>query len=183
MQRELVVRAQRGDVEAFAALAGGSLARLHGVAYRILRDRDRADDATQQALIAAWDHLGSLRDPDRFDAWTYRLVVNAAAREAGRWSRREVVTFVDPAERVDADPSDNLALHDQLERGFRRLSPEHRAVIVLHYYAALPLSEIAAILDVPVGTVASRLHSAIRRLRLAFGVAAPAILSRESPVT
>jgi RNA polymerase sigma-70 factor (ECF subfamily) len=183
VQRDLVVRAQHGDVEAFSALAGGALGRLHAVAYRILRDPDRADDATQQALIAAWDHLGGLRDPDRFDAWTYRLVVNAAVKEAGRRSRRESVSFVDPPGAGDPDPSTGLAVRDELERAFRTLSPEHRAVVVLHYYADLPQPEIAHILGVPVGTVASRLHHAVRRLRLALGVAAPGVVSNGSPVT
>lgn len=167
MQRELVVRAQRGDAEAFSALAGGAIARLHAVAYGILRDPDAADDATQRALIDAWDHIGSLRDPDRFDAWSYRLVVNASYREIrGERSRRQRVRSI--AAPAAPDPWGRIEERDAIEAAFRELSREHRAVVVLHHVADLPLVEIARILDVPVGTVGSRLHYATRRLRAAL---------------
>ena len=166
MQRELVVRAQRGDADAFSILAREAIGRLHDVAYRILRDADAADDATQQALIDAWDHLDSLRDPDRFDAWTYRLVVHEASREVRRErSHRGRVRFIPMQDAAGPDPGPDVAERDQLERAFRQLSPEHRAVLVLHLYADLPLTDIAGILGVPVGTVGSRLHYAARRLR------------------
>jgi RNA polymerase sigma-70 factor (ECF subfamily) len=167
VQRELVARAQRGDAEAFSVLASQAIDRLHGVAFRILRDPDRADDATQRALIDAWDHLGSLRDPDRFDAWTYRLVVHAAYKEARRErSQHDRMRF--PPATMPADPIDAVADREALERAFAKLSPEHRAVLVLHHYADLPLAEIAEILSVPQGTVGSRLHHAARRLRAAL---------------
>lgn len=184
MQRDLVVRAQRGDGEAFTVLAGQAIDRLHGVAYRILRDADRADDATQQALIAAWDHIGALRDPDRFDAWTYRLVVNAAYREARRENgqRARVKLIQVPTMAGDPDPSYALAEHDELEWAFRRLSPEHRAVLVLHHYADLPLTDIAEILRIPVGTVGSRLHHAARRLRAVLEADASSVFAHRQAV-
>lgn len=166
MQRDLVVKAQHGDAGAFGTLASGAIDRLHGIAYRILRDRDRADDATQQALVAAWDHLRDLRDPDRFDAWTYRLVVNAAYREARRErARGEPVRWLAPVERDGTEMPEAIAERDELEGAFKRLSPEHRAVLALRYYADLPLAEIAAVLDIPEGTVSSRLHHAIEKMR------------------
>jgi RNA polymerase sigma-70 factor (ECF subfamily) len=166
VQRELVVQAQRGDAEAFGILAGDSIDRLHGVAYRILRDADAADDATQRALIDAWDHLDSLRDPARFDAWTYRLVVNAAYKEIrSERSQRDRVRLIRVAGSAADDPADEVAEREALEDAFQELSAEHRAVLVLHHYADLPLTEIAEILGVPVGTVGSRLHHAARRLR------------------
>jgi RNA polymerase sigma-70 factor (ECF subfamily) len=168
VQRELVIQAQHGDVEAFRALVTGAIDRLRGVAYRILGDGDRADDATQQALIAAWDHLGSLRDPDRFDAWTYRLVVHAAYREARRArSWRDVVTRLSTSVSRDpwVDPPDEILDHEELAEAFALLSPEHRAVLALRYYADLPLARIAEILEIPVGTVGSRLHHALLHLR------------------
>ena len=169
MQRELVVRAQCGDVQAFSVLAAGAIDRLHGVANRILRDSDAADDATQRALIDAWDHLDSLRDPDRFDAWTYRLVVHAACKEIRRErSQHERVRLIAVPGGTMPDPGDDLARRDELEHAFRELSPEHRAVLVLHLYADLPQAEIADILGIPVGTVGSRLHHAARRLRAAL---------------
>lgn len=169
VQRELVIRAQQGDAEAFSLLAAGAIDRLHGVACRILRDRDRADDATQQALVSAWDHLRSLRDPDRFDAWTYRLVVHAAYREAKRERQHhQPVRWVTNDEYSGHEAFAALAERDELEEAFRTLSPEHRAILTLRYYADLPLAQIAEILGIPIGTVGSRLHHATRRMREAL---------------
>jgi RNA polymerase sigma-70 factor, ECF subfamily len=169
VQRDLVVQAQQGDAEAFRALVTASIDRLHGVAYRILGDADRADDATQQALIAAWDHLRSLRDPDRFDAWTYRLTVHAAYREARKaraW--RDAVRWIASEEPSTGEGSDRLADRDELEHAFVELTPEHRAVLALRYYADLSLNQIAEVLEIPVGTVGSRLNHAMQRLRAAL---------------
>lgn len=169
MQRDLVIRAQQGDADAFGILAAGAIKRLHGVAYRILRDADRADDATQQALMTAWDHLRSLRDPDRFDAWTYKLVVHAAYREARRdRAERNAVRWLAPRECVESPAPDAIADRDELEQAFKTLSPEHRAILTLRYYADLPFAEIADILGIPVGTVGSRLYHATRRMREAL---------------
>jgi RNA polymerase sigma-70 factor (ECF subfamily) len=167
VERDLVVRAQAGDQEAFAAVVHLAADRLYAIAYRILRDRDRADDALQGALVRIWDDLPSLRDPDRFDAWSYRLVVHASYREAQRerrWSSR--------VKRIDVDPPTDggftrIAERDELEQGFRRLTPEHRAVLVLHFFVGLPVSEIAETLGIPAGTAGSRLHYAVRSLRAA----------------
>ena len=82
MRDRLVERAMRGDQEAFASLAADSVDGCYRLAYRILRDPHRAQDATQQALLGAWRDLPSLRDPGRFDAWLHRLVVNACYVEA-----------------------------------------------------------------------------------------------------
>ncbi len=168
MERELVEQARRGDAEAFDALIRAASDRLYGIAYRILRDPDRAEDALQLALVRIWDDLPSLRDPDRFDAWSYRIVVRASYREARherRWSGRIRQIGSDPA--GDDDPA-RVAVMDELERGFRRLTPEHRAVLVLHYFVGLPVPAVAETLGIPVGTAGSRLHYAVRELRAAF---------------
>jgi RNA polymerase sigma-70 factor (ECF subfamily) len=166
VQRDLVIKAQHGDSEAFGALASGALGRLHGIAYRILRDGDQADDATQQALMSAWDHLSELRDPDRFDAWTYRLVVRAAYKEAKRTqAARDRIRWVPSPAREGPRMDEAIADRDEVEQAFKTLSPQHRAVLTLRYYADLPLAEIASILDIPLGTVASRLHHATQKLR------------------
>jgi len=166
---ELIGRAQRGDEEAFASLAVVAGDRLHAVAHRILRDTDLAEDATQQALLAIWRDLPQLRDPARFDAWSYRLLVRACYAEARRTRHWTPILHVLP---VDGPVTDEGlgAIHDrdQLERGFRRLSIEHRAVVVLHHYLDLPLAEVADVLGVPAGTVRSRLHHAMRGLRAAL---------------
>ena len=166
MQAELVERARRGDQDAFASLAASSVDRCYALAYRILRDPDRAQDATQQALLGAWRDLATLRDPDRFDAWLHRLVVNACYTEARgqrRWAARVRVLQIDPP--TSPDVARSVAARDDLDYAFRRLSPEQRAVVVLHHHLGYPLTEIADVLGIPVGTARSRLHSAVRQLR------------------
>jgi len=169
MDTDLVIRAQRGDEEAFANLAVAVGDRLHAVSHRILRDIDLAEDATQQALLTIWRDLPNLRDPARFDAWSYRLLVRACYAEGRRtrhWAPNlRLLPTDEPAGRDEFGP---VVDRDQLERGFRRLSIDHRTVVVLHHYLDLPLEGVAEILGVPLGTVRSRLHHAMRGLRAAL---------------
>jgi RNA polymerase sigma-70 factor (ECF subfamily) len=178
MQRDLVERAIAGDHGAFSELARVSVGRLFAVARLILRDDARAEDATQEALVAAWTRLAGLRDPDRFEAWLHRLLVHACYREAGRAKRwRSMEIQVDPTTMPEAslartdptiDLASDLAGRDQLERGFRRLDLDQRSVLVMHYYLGFSLDEAAEVLGVPPGTVRSRLHRAIRLMRAAL---------------
>jgi RNA polymerase sigma-70 factor (ECF subfamily) len=167
--RELVVLAQHGDEEAFASLAVAVGNRLHAVAHRILRDADLADDATQQALLSIWRDLPQLRDPSRFDGWAYRLLVRACYTE-GRKTRRWApnVRLLPLDELAPGDHIATVADRDQLERAFRRLSVDHRAVVVLHHYLDLPLEAVAEALGVAPGTARSRLFYAMRALRAAL---------------
>ena len=169
MDVQLVARAQDGDREAFAALATATYGRLHRVAQNILGDLDRAEDATQQAVVDIWCKLPQLRDARRFEAWSYRIVVNccyAEARKAKHWlpglegDRDE--------DRGAAEAMTSVVYRDQLERGFRNLPLDHRTVLVLHHYLGLPLHEVAAVLGVPEGTVHSRLHRAMVSMRAAL---------------
>jgi RNA polymerase sigma-70 factor (ECF subfamily) len=166
---DLIGRAQNGDEEAFASLAVAAGDRLHAVAHRILRDIDLAEDATQQALLTIWRDLPQLRDPARFDAWSYRLLVRACYAE-GRRTRRwgPNLTLLPADEPKVAEGLSSVVDRDQLERGFRRLSIDHRVVVVLHHYLDLPLEEVADAVGVPIGTVRSRLHHAMRGLRAAL---------------
>jgi RNA polymerase sigma-70 factor (ECF subfamily) len=169
MDTELVKRAQHGDKEAFTSLAAAMADRFLAVSRRILRDLALAEDATQQALLSIWRDLPQLRDPARFDAWSYRLLVRACYAEARRtrsWTPNIRLLPVD--EPVAADDTSSVVDRDQLERGFRRLSFEHRTVVVLHHYLDLPLPEVAEALGVPLGTATSRLHYAMRGLRAAL---------------
>jgi RNA polymerase sigma-70 factor (ECF subfamily) len=165
---ELIGRAQRGDEEAFASLADAAGGRLHAVAHRILRDTDLAEDATQQALLAIWRDLPQLRDPARFDAWSYRLLVRACYAEGRRDRQWTPNLHILPTDGPAEEDLSSVVDRDQLERGFRRLSIDHRAVVVLHHYLDLPLDEVADVLGIPVGTVRSRLHYAMRGLRSAL---------------
>jgi RNA polymerase sigma-70 factor, ECF subfamily len=170
MQRDLVLRARDGDHDAFTTLATDAFDRLHRTARLILRSDDRAADAVQEALMAAWLHIRAVRDPDRFDAWLHRLLVHACYREARRGRRRDVVEIhvTAPDARGDGDAQDRTAIRDQLERGFRRLTPEQRAVLVVHHYLGLPDAEAAVVLDIAVGTFKSRLNRASAALRAAL---------------
>ncbi len=169
MDTELVLRAQGGDEEAFASLAVAAGDRLHAVAQRILRDTDLAEDATQRALLSIWRDLPQLRDPAHFDAWSYRLLVRACYAEGRRTRQWTPNLRLLPADEPSVGEGlSGVVDRDQLERGFRRLSIDHRAVVVLHHYLDLPLDAIAETLGVPVGTVRSRLHHAMRGLRAAL---------------
>ncbi|MEO5704428.1 MAG: sigma-70 family RNA polymerase sigma factor [Candidatus Limnocylindrales bacterium] len=168
MDRELVERARNGDRDAYEALARASASRLYATAYRIVHDGDLADEAVQQTLVQIWRELPSLRDPDRFAAWTYRLVVRYClldARRARRTGIREI--RIDESTPARSDAFADADIRDQLNRALAKLSLEHRTVIVLHHYSGLSLGEIAEILSVPYGTVGSRLHHATRALRAA----------------
>ena len=136
MQRDMVVRAQRGDIDAFSALTAGLTQRLYAAARLILRDDERAADAVQDALLRAWLDIRGLRDPDKFEAWLHRLLVRACYRAAERRRSREVVELRVGHDRGHRDPrrAGDIAARDQLDRGFRRLTPEQRAVIALHHY-------------------------------------------------
>lgn len=169
MQRELVERAMAGDHDAFTELARVKVGRLFVIARLILRDTGAAEDATQEAMVAAWRHIRGLRDPDRFDAWLHRLLVNACHREAARGQRRRAIeVHVSTLEAPQPDPTRGLFDRDELERGFRRLDTDQRAVLVLHHYAGLPLDDVARALGVPPGTVRSRLHRATQAMRAAL---------------
>ena len=168
VQLDVVEAAHRGDHEAFEALATAAADRIYGIAYLILRDRQRAEDAVQEALVNAWQQLPRLREPARFDGWLYRLVVNACAdqgRTQRRWSAEVRVIGAEP---TTPDDAGLVADRDQLERGFRRLRAEQREVVVLHYYVGMAVPEVAATLGIPVGTAKSRLHYATETLRSAL---------------
>jgi len=169
MDTDLVRLAQTGDRGAFTSLAAAVADRFLAASHRILRDLSLAEDATQQALLNVWRDLPQLRDPERFEAWSYRLLVRACYAEAGRARRWAPNLRLLPADEPTASGGLGEVIdRDQLERGFRRLSLDHRAVLVLHHYLDLTLEEVADTLSIPVGTAASRIHYALRGLRAAL---------------
>jgi RNA polymerase sigma-70 factor (ECF subfamily) len=166
VDRDLVEQAQRGNREAFAILARSRGDVLFGVARRILREVDLAEDAVQQTLVTAWRDLPRLRDPDRFDAWLQRILVNACYSESRRqrsWRANVRVLPLDGP--TGSDEIASFIDRDEVERGFRRISPEQRTILVLHHYLGLGLQEIGEVLDIPAGTARSRLHYAHRAMR------------------
>ena len=177
--RDLVVRARSGDRDAFASLVGAASDRMFATAYRILRDTGLAEDALQDALIIAWRQLPTLRDPDRFEAWVRRLLVRACYAQARRRQTWTSSVRLIPVEGQAApDGIGSLVDRDVLERAFRRLSVEHRAVFVLHHHVGIPLVEIAETLGIPAGTARSRLHQATRTLREAITADMAPVVSR-----
>jgi RNA polymerase sigma-70 factor (ECF subfamily) len=173
MQRQLVERAQTGDHEAFSVLVRGSYPRLYGVARLILRDLDRAQDAVQEALVLAWRDVRALRDADAWDAWLNRLTVRACYRWARKVRRRDLVELhVTPDENLAAgsDFAGSVAERDRMSRELARLPIDQRAVLVLHFYLGLPLTEAADVLGIPVGTAKSRLNRGLTTMRSAMGV-------------
>ena len=165
--RDEVVLAQGGSHAAFERLAAATAGRLMGTAVLILRDRDAARDAVQETLIETWRSLPSLRDPDAFEGWLQRILVRACHR-AVRSNRRRAVEV----QQLDFDrPSlDDNAIddRDRIERAFRRLTTEQRTALVLHHHLGLPLAESAGVLQIPIGTMKSRLNRATAALRAAL---------------
>jgi RNA polymerase sigma-70 factor (ECF subfamily) len=166
LDRDVVEQAQGGDRDAFAVLARTRGDRLFGTARRILRDVSLAEDAVQQALVIAWRELPRLRNPDSFDVWLQRTLVHACYAEARRqhaWiSSIRALPIDGPA---GSDELAALADRDEVERGFRRLPPEQRAILTLHHYLGLDSNEIGEVLDIPAGTARSRLHYAHQAMR------------------
>ena len=179
MDRDLVERARKGDREAFTVLVHQVSDVLYSIAYRILRDPGLAEDALQNALVLAWRRIPKLRDPERFEAWIHRILVHACSDESQRarlWTATVRVLPIDGPSTPDG--SDAVADRYELERAFRRLSIDQRAVFVLHHYLGLPLVEVAELLEIPPGTARSRLHYAIAGLRHAL-TAVPEPIARE----
>lgn len=169
-QRELTERAGRGDHDAFAVLVTASIGRLTAVARLIVRDHDLARDAVQDAYIRAWRDLPGLRDPDRFDAWLHRLTVNACLDAIRRRRRRPIEIQIEPLVLPGAaDHVNRIAARDELDRGLARLSPDLRAVLVLHYYVGMSVPSLADTLGIPLGTAQSRLGRALAALRVTLG--------------
>src|SRR6188508_247338 len=165
-QTGLIERASQGDHEAFGVLIGAHLARLDTAARLILRDPELARDAVQEATLRAWRNLRGLRDPDRFDAWLHRLTVNACLDIARHRRRRVIEVELDPIDMPDVvDMAGALADREIVDSAMRRLDESGRAIVVLHYFLGMPLTDVAATLGIPIGTVKSRLHRALGEMR------------------
>jgi RNA polymerase sigma-70 factor (ECF subfamily) len=178
VDRRVVEQARKGDREAFAVLVHQVSDGLYAVAYRILRDTGRAEDALQDCLVTAWRQLPQLRDDDRFEAWIHRVLVHACYDEARRARPWRATVQVLPTDRAsDVDDITDVARRDEIERAYAHLTPEQRAVFVLHHYVGLPLVEVADLLGIPAGTARSRLHYALAGLREVLTNPGPSVAS------
>jgi RNA polymerase sigma-70 factor (ECF subfamily) len=163
-----VTRAMAGDHDAFAALANANVDQMYALARVIVRDADRAEDATQEALVRAWRELPRLRDPSRFKFWLRRLLINACYDEGRRIRSRSEVVLLSDHHPAIADDSSGVIDRDRLNRAFRRLTVEQRVVTVLNHVEGFSHEEIAATLGLPLGTVKSRARYALAGLRSAL---------------
>ena len=183
MQRDIVEAARRGDHAAFEVLASAAVDRLYSLARLIVGDAQRAEDAVQEALIRAWQGLPGLRDSDHWDAWLHRLIVNACTDQGRRVMRRPLEVRMVGPEAAIGDHVGMIGDHDQLERGLKRLKPDQRSAVVLHFYLGLTVPEVADAQDVPVGTAKSRIHYAVDALRAAIEADERAPIRATSEVT
>jgi RNA polymerase sigma factor (sigma-70 family) len=151
--------------EAFAALTRRQIDSAYRLAWAILGDSGDADDATQEAFASAWRHRRSLRDPGRFDAWFGRILVNECRQRLRRRARERIRPLAELADPAVSDASGHISARDAVSRAIARLDADHRIVVILRYWADLSVDEIGARLDVPSGTVKSRLHYALRSMR------------------
>lgn len=165
-QRSILDRAIEGDGEAFAALVDPHLARLDATARLVLRDPELARDAVQECLIRAWRDLPRLRQRERFEAWLYRLTVNACFDLIRQRRRRPIEVELEASDApITPDHSAALIEAEAIHRALGRLAPGHRAVVALHFLVGMPLTEVAATLRIPVGTAKSRLHQSLLTMR------------------
>jgi RNA polymerase sigma-70 factor (ECF subfamily) len=166
--RDEIVRAQRGDHQAFEQVAAAMAGRLVGTATLILRDSDAVRDAVQETLIEVWRSLPSLRDPDAFEGWMHRILVRACHRSVRSSRRRAVEVQQLDIDRPNSSEESTVDDRDRIARAFRRLTTEQRTALVLHHHLGLPLAESASILQIPTGTMKSRLNRATAALRAAL---------------
>jgi RNA polymerase sigma-70 factor (ECF subfamily) len=166
-------------------LVTASATRLDAAARLILRDPELARDAVQNAMVRAWRDLPGLRDPARFDAWLHRLLVNSCLDEARRRRRRPIEVELNPIDEpvVGGDAARSLADRDLVERALARLDPEHRALVVLHYYLGYPLPEAAASLGISLPAAKSRLHRAMQGLRRTLTTDVPPVPNPQGGTT
>lgn len=181
LERTLVEQAQRGDSGAFDAIVRRKVQSVYGTALAILGQEADAQDAVQEAFVSAWRSIASLRDPERFDAWFGRILVNSCRATLRRRRGVREIPMVDPrgdgvpeggstAEPTDPTPpmADSAVAADRFDRAFARLTFDERALLVLRHRDDESVDAIASRMAIPPGTVKSRLFAARRALERAL---------------
>jgi RNA polymerase sigma-70 factor (ECF subfamily) len=175
---DLVRRASRGDVAAFDELVATRLGASLRLARAIVDSPTDAEDVVQEAFISTWRSLPRLREPEKFDAWFGRILVNTARSHV---RRRGAVTPIsmdrqwnDPDDHDDNTPGRHdpalasVDASDALGRAINRLTFDQRSILTLHHLEEQPVAQIAAVLGIPVGTAKWRLHAARQALERAL---------------
>jgi RNA polymerase sigma-70 factor, ECF subfamily len=162
----------------FTQLAEDHLDAAYSLAAVILGDRTDAQDATHDAVVKAWRAWPSLRSADAFEAWFQRILVNSCRDRLRRRAHRSRHQGPQPDDLQELqipsrerDPFARAGDREALESALHQLNPDERIVVVLRFFADLPIEEIASRVDAPVGTVKSRLHRGISHMRAAFDAA------------
>lgn len=177
---DLVERARRGDLDAFESIVRDRMAAVYRLSLAITGNEADAADATQDAFVAAWKQVRSLRDSSRLEAWLGRIAVNSArmvVRARSRRSIREIRGIDTLATSAAADPSaSGFSPADRdgrtLAAALERLDPDKRAILALHHLEGKGLPEIALTLGIPEGTAKSRLFNARKALQAAIAAEA-----------
>lgn len=154
--------------EAFRRLADEHLDSAYRLAHAILRNPAEAQDATHDAFVQAWRKWDTLRDLERFDQWFDKILINTCRNRLSRsrrWQASDISDELNLATRDQFGPADD---RHEMSAALETLSPDHQLVVALRYYRDMPIDEIARRLQVPVGTVQSRLHYALKRLHKAL---------------
>ena len=169
---ECVRRLQRGDTEAFAALVERHQKAIFNLVYRMLGDYDDAAEVSQEAFLSAYRSIRSFRGDASFSTWLYRIAINHAntrRKNAALWQQRTApLDSIDPVSDGDGDPSDAVErkeLRQQVQAALNRLQPEDASIILLRDLQDVPYEKVAQVLEIPIGTVKSRLHRARRALK------------------
>jgi RNA polymerase sigma-70 factor (ECF subfamily) len=166
-ERGLVKQARRGDAGAFTALVERYERPMYATACSLLHSEWDAADAVQESFTEAFEHMGELRNPDRFKAWLSRIVVNKC-NQRYRDSARLYLVEEPPDGPVPADPVSREETFDLIQ-AVRKLDEDHRATVALRYFCDLKIDEVADVLGCPVGTVKSRLNRALAKLQMTLG--------------
>ena len=171
MERELVLAARMGDEAAFAQLIEAEAPRIYRAVLAVVQSPEDAQEVIQDASIRAWRQLGGLREVDKWPAWFRRIAVRQAIDRAGRKGRKRLheIDLDSMGDETACDPSSGWADRVAVMSALRQLSADDRVLLGLRFGADLAVADVAAALDIPLGTAKSRLHRALRRLAAALG--------------
>ena len=172
-RRRVEVEDQTARADAFRTLADQHIDASYRLAQVILGQRAEAEDATHDAFVTAWRNWGTLRDPDRFEHWFDRILVNTCRNRLRHTSRRRTEELSPDREFVASDAFGPMHDRGQLWPAMAQLTPDQRVIVALRFYRDLSIDQIAARLGVRAGTVKSRLHRALRGLRISLDQADP----------
>lgn len=171
--RECVQRLQNGETVAFEILVCRHQKTIFNLVYRLLGDYDEAAEIAQEAFLSAYKSVGQFRGEANFSTWLYRIALNHAStrrRSLANCQQRNVpLDATDPVDDRHRDPADTIEqkeIQQRVQKALNSLEPDDAAIILLRDMQDVPYDEVARMLDLPVGTVKSRLYRARQALKL-----------------